>query len=66
MGRSAGKILLKLDPTDKTHSPLKWHTIMKGSQFGGSTLASFELYVVSRISWCLILISRILIILKKT
>lgn len=45
MGRAFGKVLLKLDPTDETRPNLQWHTIMKGSQFGGSALASFELYV---------------------
>ena len=46
MGRAYGKVLLKLDPTDETKPQLQWHTINKGSQFGGSVLASFELYLV--------------------
>jgi len=45
MGRAYGKVLLKLDPTDETKPQLQWHTINKGSQFGGSVLASFELYL---------------------
>ena len=46
MGRAYGKVLLKLDPTDETKPQLQWHNIYKGSQFGGSVLASFELYLV--------------------
>ena len=48
MGRTYGKPLLKFNPRDEKQAHLHWLNISKGNLFGGSLLAAFELYLVSK------------------